>query len=107
MTEPSVPAQETALAAQQAQNQAQMLLQNQQAYNNNPIPYEVDNVAQNFTAEEMAQITNGINNATAEVESSTDITMLDMPEQDGAVALNLEGMTSDLGSALANPNGNV
>lgn len=107
MTEPGVSPQETALATQQAQNQAQMLLQNQQAYQNDPIPYEVDNVAENFTAEEMAQITNGINNATAEVEGSTDITTLDMPEQDGAMALNLEGMTSDLGSALANPNGNV
>lgn len=48
--------QEIALAQQQAQNQAQMLQQNQQAYMNNPTPYEAQNTLENYSPEEVDQI---------------------------------------------------
>lgn len=48
--------EEVALAQQQAQNQAQMLQQNQQAYMNNPSPYEVQNTMENYSPEEVDTI---------------------------------------------------
>ena len=48
--------QEIALAQQQAQNQAQMLQQNQQAYENNPSPYEVQNTMGNYSPEQVDAI---------------------------------------------------
>ena len=48
--------EEIALARQQAQNQAEMLRQNQQAYENNPTPYEVDNTMENYSPEQVDQI---------------------------------------------------
>lgn len=48
--------QEIALAQQQAQNQAQMLQQNQQAYMDNPIPYETQNTMENYSPEEVDSI---------------------------------------------------
>ena len=37
-------------------------------------------------------------------EEASSLDLLEMPEQDGAMALGLEGQTSELGSQLANPN---
>ena len=48
--------EEIALAQQQAQNQAQMLQQNQQAYLQAPEGYEVNDVMQNYSPEEVEQI---------------------------------------------------
>lgn len=48
--------QEIALAQQQAQNQAQMLQQNQQAYMNNPNPYEAQNTMENYSPDEVDAI---------------------------------------------------
>lgn len=48
--------QEIALAQQAAQNQAQMLQQNQQAYEQNPIPYEAKNTIDNYSPEEVDAI---------------------------------------------------
>lgn len=48
--------EEIALAQQQAQNQANMLKQNQQAYMQNPNQYEVNDVIQNYSPEEVEQI---------------------------------------------------
>ena len=48
--------EEIALAQQQAQNQAQMLQQNQQAYLNNPTPYEAQNTMENNSPEDIEAI---------------------------------------------------
>lgn len=48
--------QEIALAQQQAMNQAQMLQQNQQAYEQNPTPYEVQNTMENYSPEQVDAI---------------------------------------------------
>lgn len=85
-------------ATLQAQNTAQMLRSNQAAYENNPIPYEVENIMQTQTPEDIDAIIYGLNQGTASPE------VLDMPEQEGAMQTNLEGLTSDSGSALANTN---
>lgn len=102
--------QELALAQQQAQNQAQMLQQNEQMYQNNPIPYEVDNTMQNYSPEEIDQIIGGIGTGELppEEEMSEEVSIedLQMPEQEGAIAgTGLEGLSSDAGSMMANPNG--
>lgn len=104
--------QETALAMQQAQNQAQMLQQNQAMYEQNPIPYETGNVMANNSPEEIDQIIAGLQTPDgSEVVDETMVTdmagnpqALDMMSQDGAMATNLAAQTSDFGSQLANPN---
>ena len=48
--------EEIALATQEAQNTAQMLQQNQQAYQQNPIPYETQNVMENYSPEQVDAI---------------------------------------------------
>lgn len=107
-------------SALQGQNQANMLAQNQAMYEQNPVPYEVDNVLQNASPEEIEQTISGINAMTpseyggsaangspenvdfgAEIQTNP----LDMRQQDGAMTANLEAMTPEMGSALANPSG--
>lgn len=110
--------QELALASQQAQNDAMALQQNQQMYEQNPIPYEVENAMQNASPDE-------IDTAIADLGAEADESMnpseiaaqnqnlapqtLDMQSQDGAMAMGgtMDGMSTDLGSMLANPNGNI
>lgn len=53
--------EEIQLAQQQAKNQADMLQQNDQAYMNNPIPYELDNAQQQLSPDEMDQLITGLN----------------------------------------------
>lgn len=98
--------QEIANAQLQAQNQAQMLQQNQAAYEQNPVPYEVDNVMNNYSPEEVDQIIAGVNNQTGMGGEEISIEDLQMPEQDGSIATTgLEGLTTDAGSLMANANG--
>lgn len=92
--------QEIANATLQAQNQAQMLQANNQAYQANPLPYEAQNVMDTMSPEEIDQVIAGLGQ-----ESSPTPEVLDMQGQEGAMQTNLEGLTSDSGSALANPNG--
>lgn len=97
---------EVALAQQQAQNDAMALQQNQQMYLDNPIPYEVNNAMGGASSPEE------IDEMIAQVSQSpegTDVSIdaLQMPEQDLGMVANLQGMTSDLGSDLANPAGVV
>lgn len=99
--------QETALAMQQAQNQAQMLQQNQAIYEQNPLPYEVDNIMQNNSPEEIDQIIAGVQTPQGSEEfDATEMAgnpmLLDMPNQDPGLQLNMAGQTSDLGAELAN-----
>lgn len=112
---PSSSEQEMALAQQQAQNQAMMLKQNQMAYEQNPIPYEVDNIMQNATPDEIDQVIASLNGATqggGAIEPPTDnlaqvqgsAQLLDMQGQEGALDTSLAGMVPETASQMANPN---
>lgn len=104
--------QEIANATLQAQNQAQMLQQNQSAYEANPVDYEANNVMEQLSPEEVDQVIDGINAEAGNMgvqpqeqpEGGISPEMLDMQSQEGAMQTGLEGLTSDSGSAFANPN---
>ena len=116
--------EEVEAAQTMAQNQAEMLRQNQQAYEANPTSYEAQNVMNQATPDEMDQVVMNMMGAgqppaqgggapqgiepPASDEQDAMPEMLDMPEQDGAMALQgMEGMTPEMGSALANPNSQI
>lgn len=103
MAPPQPSEAELAAAQQQAANDAMMLQQNAQFYQNNPIPYEVDNAISNASSpEEIDELIAGVSQSPQGEE--VDITQLDMLNQDGSMATNLEGQTNEFGSALANSN---
>ena len=116
INKPGASKEEIAAAQMQAQNQAEMLRQNQQAYEANPTGYEAQNVMNEATPGEMDQIIAALSGAgggqspaveppTSDEREATPET-LDMPEQEGAMAMGgMEGMTPELGSMMANPNG--
>lgn len=109
--------QELALAQQQAQNDAQMLAQNQQAYEQNPAGYETDEVMATQDADSIDEIISGLNaggdNYVDYQDMSADATMsgvgpesLDMMSQEGATTTGaIQGMTPESGGMYANPNG--
>lgn len=95
-------AQEIANAQLQAQNQAQMLQQNQAAYEQNPIPYEVENAQQTMSPDEIDQVIAGLGETEEEITPEG----IEMQNQEGAMDIpGLEGMTPEMGSQFANPNG--
>lgn len=103
--------EELALAQQSAQNDAMALQQNQQAYEANPIPYEVDQAMSTYSPEEIDTTIKELSGTLEEDDrrrgnsGSDNINLVDMESQDGGIALeNTGAMTSDLGSMLANPN---
>lgn len=103
---PSGPSrEELAIAQQQAANDALMLQQNQAMYEQNPIPYEVDNAMANATPEEIdamiAGVSVGPERDEVTIDQSTEL--IDMPEQAGAMGAG-NVIDSDLASQLANPN---
>ena len=109
--------QELALAQQQAQNDAQMLAQNQQAYEQSPVGYEADEVMATQDADSIDEIISGLNaggdNYVDYQDMSADATMsgvgpesLDMMSQEGAMTTGaIHGMTPESGGMYANPNG--
>lgn len=109
--------QEIALAQQQAQNDAQMLAQNQQAYEQNPVDYETDEVMATQDSDSIDEIISGLNaggdNYVDYQDMSADATMrgvgpesLDMMSQEGAMTAGaIQGMTPESGGMYANPNG--
>lgn len=109
--------QEIALAQQQAQNDAQMLAQNQQAYEQNPTEYETDEVMATQDSDSIDEIISGLNaggdNYVDYQDMSADATMsgvgpesLDMMSQEGAMTTGaIQGMTPESGGMYANPNG--
>ena len=109
--------QELALAQQQAQNDAQMLAQNQQAYEQNPVDYETDEVMATQDSDSIDEIISGLNaggdNYVDYQDMSADATMsgvgpesLDMMSQEGAMTTGaIQGMTPESGGMYANPNG--
>lgn len=111
--------QEIALAQQQAQNDAQMLAQNQQAYEQNPVDYETDEVMATQDSDSIDEIISGLNaggdNYVDYQDMSADATMsgvgpesLDMMSQEGATTAGaIQGMTPESGGMYANPNGEL
>ena len=109
--------QELALAQQQAQNDAQMLAQNQQAYEQNPAGYETDEVMATQDSDSIDEIISGLNaggdNYVDYQDMSADATMsgvgpesLDMMSQEGAMTTgSVQGMTPESGGMYANSNG--
>lgn len=95
--------EELAIAQQNAANDAMALQQNQMMYEQNPIPYEVDNaMAQASSPEEVDELIAQVSQTPTGEE--TMVENLDMYQQDGSMAANLEGMTDELGSMMANSN---
>ena len=111
--------QEMALAQQQAQNDAMALQQNQQAYEQNPVPYEVDNVMNTQSPEDIDAIIAGMGGgreaAVDYQDVSEDITTqgggpqgLDMMSQEGAMTTGgVSGLTPETAGEFANPNAMV
>lgn len=105
--------EELALAQQQGQNIANQLTQNQQAYMNDPMSYEAQNVMQNNSPEEIDAILAGLNqegNAQApaiEPETSNlagaTPEMVDESNQEAALQTGLEGLGTDMGQMFSNP----
>ena len=104
--------QEVQNAILQAQNQAEMLKQNQAMYEQNPGGYEIDNIMSQGSPEQIDQVIAAMGSSPAAEPPTDDLSeaspeMLDMEQQDGAYAPDLEGMTSELGAQYANPNGMI
>lgn len=105
--------EEIALAQQQAQNEAMALQQNQQAYEQNPVPYEVDNVMQTQSPDEVDAIIDELagdqpipdERQLAEMSANGGGPQgVDMEMQDGAMSTGLAGLTPETGGEYANPN---
>lgn len=111
--------QEIALAQQQAQNDAQMLAQNQQAFEQNPIQYETEEVMETQDGDSIDEIIAGLNaggdNVVDYGDMSADITLgggnpevMDMMSQEGAMTTSgIQGLTPESGGMFANPNGEL
>lgn len=105
--------EEIALAQQQAQNEAMALQQNQQAYEQNPVPYEVDNVMQTQSPDDIDAIIDELaggqpipdERQLAEMSANGGGPRgVDMEMQDGALSTGLAGLTPETGGEYANPN---
>lgn len=98
--------QELALAEQQAQNDAMALAQNQRMYEENPMPYEAENVLQTQEPEVIDEAITMLNagNSGQSFTEEAEMMPLDMQSQDGATDLALAGMTPETGGEYANPN---
>ena len=98
--------EELALAQQTAQNDAMALQQNQQMYQANPLPYEVDAALQNYSPDEIDDAIKQLGNGPgSQREEGGAVELLDMEEQPGSMALDIAGQTPELGSELANMGG--
>ena len=104
--------EEIQLAQQQAQNDAQILAQNQQMYENNPVQYETDNVMETRSPDEIDDVISTLNTeGQSNVEEQEAIMdnprpeALDMMSQEGAMnPAGMPGMTAESGAEYANPN---
>ena len=103
------PTPEAIQAAQlSGQNMANQLAQNQQMYNNNPTQYEMEEVEETASPEEMDAVIAQMNSAIEpEGEDVPDVQNLDMTSQDGSYVSDLEGGSPELGAMTANMNSMV
>ena len=103
-------AAEVANAQLQAQNQAQMLQQNETAFEQNPIPYEVDNAMQTMSPDDIDQVIAGMGGGeamTMDARMGQDMTGGETLEQGEGVGMELAGMTPELGGMAGNPEFNA
>lgn len=96
--------QELALAQQQAKNDAMALQQNAQMYQADPLPYEVNEALKTGSPDEIDTAIRELGQEQP-IDNRGDITALDMMSQPGGYSADLEGMTPELGSELANASG--
>lgn len=104
--------EEIALAQQNAQNDAMALQQNQQAYEQNPMGYEAQNLMQTQSPETIDDVIAGLNAGDegqvdySQTEEMAGPEGLDMMSQEGAMSVgNVQGMTPETAGEFANPNG--
>lgn len=113
MQQPQANPAEVALAQQQAQNDALMLQQNQMAYEQNPLPYEIDSAMSQSSPDEIDELIAGVSeqpDGSEEIDIEAlmaQATPLEMAGQDGAMSSTMAGQTADFASQLANPNSMV
>lgn len=101
--------EELALAQQTAKNDAMALQQNQQAYMNNPLPYEVDQAMNTYSPDEIdtaiKELGGGTEENTRAAVNAEAPELLNIESQPGSIALgSIGGQTSELGAELANAN---
>lgn len=97
--------QELALAQQQAQNDAMALQQNQQMYQADPLPYEVQQAMNTYSPDEIDDAVKQLGSEEQAPMDDNSVELLDMEQQPGSMALNMEGQTPEFGSEMANMGG--
>ena len=97
--------QELALAQQQAKNDAMALQQNQQMYQADPLPYEVQQAVNTYSPDEVDDAIKQLGNEEEIPLEDDSIELLDMAQQPGSMALDMEGQTPEFGSQMANMGG--
>lgn len=94
--------EEMEAAKLEAQNQANMLKQNEQAYVNNPIDYEVNNAMQNLSPDEVDSVIEGLSVDPNEGRATVEEEISD--SYNGGSPYDLSGMTPEMAGYAANPN---
>lgn len=97
--------EELALAKQQAQNDAMALQQNAQMYQADPLPYEVQHAMDTYSPDEIDTAVKELSRGDQQNLEEGEVDLLDMEQQPGSMALDIEGQTPDFGSAMANMGG--
>lgn len=97
--------QELALAQQQAQNDAMALQQNQQMYQADPLPYEVQQAMNTYSPDEIDDAVKQLGSEEQMPMDDNSVELLDMQQQPGSMALDMEGQTPEFGSEMANMGG--
>ena len=81
--------------------------QNQQMYMSDPLPYAVQQAMNTYSPDEIDTAIAQLGGERPDVRTEEDLNLVDMEQQDGALNLDIEGQTSELGAMLANPNSMV
>jgi len=117
VNKPSVTPETIKANAQQAQNMAMALQQNQQMYESNPLPYEANNAVQSASPDEVDQMISEYSaqmNAPAGGEevsmvdeelasnAGTGVNLTETTDLDTGISLGDMGIGSDAAGALAN-----
>lgn len=102
------PNQDAVQAAQlNAQNMAKQIAQNEAMYNDNPTQYEMEEVEEQASPEEMDAIIAQMNGAIEppmEQAPGVGVEGIDMPAQEGAYVGDMEAVSPEMGAMTANPN---
>ncbi len=89
------------------QNMAKQIAQNEMMYNDNPTQYEMEEVQEQASPEEMDEVIAQMNSAIEppmERAPGVDVEGIDMPSQEGAYTSDMEAVSPELGAMTANPN---